>query len=147
MVKTISIFLSLIVLISSNGIAISTHFCGGKLKDLAFFGEAEKCKYYGLDSQYYCESFETQPSTRHFHLTKKSCCSGGESFFKLDIENLQNVGSVLSHVKIDLPILFRSYFFNDSDFGLSINFSTNNPNGPPLPSLVSKRILYQVFRI
>ncbi|WP_242916481.1 HYC_CC_PP family protein [Pontibacter liquoris] len=35
--------LALLLLVSSTGLSVGMHFCGGKIQDFSFFGKAESC--------------------------------------------------------------------------------------------------------
>ena len=41
--KTILLMLTLLVLVSSTGVAVGMHLCGGKLQDITFFGNEADC--------------------------------------------------------------------------------------------------------
>lgn len=83
MIKTAShIILSLLLLISTTGLAISKHYCGGELSSTSLYAESDAC----------CESDD--------------CCKNETEVFQLDeVFSVSSVSELPESVQIDLLAL------------------------------------------
>ena len=79
--RILSLSLVFLLLLGSVGLPVSRHFCGGELKALAVFGEAEGCSH--------AEAAPTAAPACPLHAkadTKKDCCSNEHELLAADDE-------------------------------------------------------------
>ncbi len=60
-----SVFLALVVLLSTVSFTVDSHYCGGILVDSSLFGHVETC----------AMAVQQQPSSSECDISKKDCCS------------------------------------------------------------------------
>ncbi len=134
----LSILFAFFILISNLGIAVGTHFCGGKAVEskLMFHQEGLHC---GMDfSQMACDDH-----SKDGEVIKNACCEN--DFLTLDVDDNYNYQDV--KVKID-PVFVVA--FTVSFLQIHLNSSIKEPNfdaynTPPI--FRSAQALYQVFII
>ena len=77
--RVLSLSLVFVLLLGSVGLPVSRHFCGGELKALALFGEAEGCSH--------AKKAVTAAPACPLHTrvdTKKDCCSDEQELLTAD---------------------------------------------------------------
>lgn len=79
--KALHISLAILLLFSSSGIVYSKHYCGGELKSVAFFGQAEPCH---ADKE--AKSCPFHPTSDKEQPEKNDCCDDESEIIKLDEE-------------------------------------------------------------
>lgn len=130
--------------VSSNGIAISTHHCGGKLQNIAFFTKAASCNSCSEDKLANCQT-AAESSSKEPIVCKKSCCMDNAVFAKLKIENSVTKDVSLSNqIECTFPIL--NALENLSVAKMKECEHLILPNAPP-NFRVSTQVLFQVFLI
>ncbi len=80
--RLLHIALALSLLLSTTGVGISQHFCGGKLIDTALLGPAESCGMKPLDTT--C-AVSDKPSEQP-SISKLPCCQDIQLFVQADLE-------------------------------------------------------------
>ena len=144
--KFAAVVLAMLVMVSANGVAIDSHFCGGQLQDLAFFSSAQKCQYYADPDKAQCSGAD-KCATEHASVQKKSCCSNKAFFAKLGLENSVSFDGnyVVEHSAGPGSLFAEVFEIFQPIQGAAVRVSVFN-TGPPL-GRTALRILFQVFRI
>ena len=122
MIKIAShIILSILLLLSTTGLAISKHFCGGELISTSLFVEVDSC----------CDTDD--------------CCKNETDFFQLD-EDFSVSSSLESpeSVQIDLLAVFQATFNSDVEQNSFIGEfnATVSPPPPNIKTSLAKRQTY-----
>jgi hypothetical protein len=128
MKKVAIIFLLLNFLIANTGMAISVHYCGGKLTSTSLF------------------SFDKHPCKCGKKAMKKGCCQDRTTFFKVknDLSKVDHVTLKVPSSKVKLPI------FRQIDFSLNTEpnyFVSHFYHLPPIRPKVPLYLLDKVFLI
>ena len=136
MKQIISIFLSLLVLISSMGITFSTHFCMGRAVDneLMIGIHELNCGMMDLDSS--CEAEVTGPE-----FMAPDCCDN--EFLSIEIENDYQIATEQISLQSQFLLAFTYTFLFDLQKNVTpkVAFADNHP--PPLEQ--DYQSLYQSF--
>jgi len=100
--KSLHIILAFLLLISTSGFSISTHFCQSQLQDLQLFCQAKTCG----ELQAAKESCH-QVSTKEIKACKKGCCESKSDFYQLDLDQ-QTTSTTLNplNIKVLTALLF-----------------------------------------
>lgn len=138
MKKIFSIALSLILLISSIGMAKSTHFCGGleMLSELSLQANHIDC---GMEEKTPdCSSEES-----HDHIKSKTCCDN--EFELLQMEDDLNIVKSGLDLHFDFALAFvHTFIFNGQ---VQESTSSENPVYTPPVLRQNHQILFQSFLI
>ncbi|WP_347158657.1 HYC_CC_PP family protein [Pontibacter chitinilyticus] len=78
--QIILLTLTLLVLVSSTGMAVGLHYCGGEVADVTFFGNKAACP---MEQEQQASLPPCHTPQKH-HLAKKSCCEN----HKLELKRL-----------------------------------------------------------
>lgn len=129
----ISVILALLMLVATNSYAISSHFCGGNLVDVSYFGKSSGC----------C-SMVVEDDCNPKPVVKKSCC----------VETLQIIDANISDFSKDVYKEFELQQFAVSFLYSYINLFKEEISKPPLlldlppPDIEENyQVLYQTFLI
>ena len=125
--------LSFIVMFSSMSFAIDEHFCGSRLMDVSYFGDADNC---GMD--------EIDMSSDISAFKKNNCCKDQITLLQSSIFNKEKFIN-LQHV--DAEVLFfkaNSYLGAYKDIAIEIEYYTDF--SPP-DIAQDFQVLHQVFLI
>lgn len=79
--KSLHIILAFLLLISTSGFSISTHFCQKQLQDLQFFCQAKTCGELQSQKESCHKTSSEQPQA-----CKKGCCESKSDFYQLDLD-------------------------------------------------------------
>jgi hypothetical protein len=134
--KFIALFLSLLMLGSQVGFAVSTHFCGGEVSDRAvsLVGSDVNC---GMENQ---ESSCTMEDTSENSIFEKSCCDNESHIYQLeeDFSKKQN--------SIEFETTFVSLFLANYTLLFNSEEKVAYANIPPPPLIQqNSQVLFQTF--
>lgn len=104
--KSLHIILAILLLISTSGFSISTHFCQNQLQDLQFFCQAKTCSEI-LAKKESCH----QTSTKQIKSCKKGCCESKSDFYQLDLDQ-QTTHSSFKTLNTNALLAILTTFFN-----------------------------------
>ena len=79
--KSLHIILAFLLLISTSGFSISTHFCQNQLQDLQLFCQAKTCGELQAQKESCHKTSSKQPKA-----CKKGCCESKSDFYQLDLD-------------------------------------------------------------
>jgi hypothetical protein len=79
--KSLHIILAFLLLISTTGFSISTHFCQNQLQDLQLFCQAKTCSELRTQKESCHNIADEQPQS-----CKKGCCESNSDFYQLDLD-------------------------------------------------------------
>ena len=79
--KSLHIILAFLLLISTSGFSISTHFCQSQLQDLQFFCQAKSCGELQVAKESCHKIANKEPKP-----CKKGCCESKSDFYQLDLD-------------------------------------------------------------
>lgn len=79
--KSLHIILAFLLLISTSGFSISTHFCQNQLQDLQFFCQAKTCGELQAEKESCHKTTNEEPKS-----CKKGCCESKSDFYQLDLD-------------------------------------------------------------
>jgi hypothetical protein len=131
-----ALFLSLLMLGSQVGFAMSTHFCGGEISEraISLVGSAVGC---GMESQESsCSMVEISDDT----ISEKSCCDDESQVYQLD-ENLSKKQN-----SIELETDFISLFLTNYTLLFHSEEKVVHTNIPPPPLMQqNSQVLFQTF--
>ncbi|MDP2088782.1 MAG: hypothetical protein Q8J84_05220 [Flavobacteriaceae bacterium] len=136
-VKILALFLSLIVVFSTVSFAVEKHECGGKITDVAVFGESEKCS-----PMMEMDDCETN-SQKSLSFNKHTCCKDLSQIIQSSIVVEKSTKTVeIQVVEFVKPFEISIKLFE----GLSENIIPFKNYFPPklVPNI---SILYQTFLI
>lgn len=127
--------LSLLILISSIGIAVDIHRCGDQVVSIGLFADAAEC-------QGACESFN-DIQFEGLSISKASCCSESQLYDKLETEATSQPEMLLTKVAFESftmveNAILRSFWIKKAPW--------HNPQNAPPPE-EDLNIYYQVFLI
>ena len=125
--------LSFIVMFSSMSFTIDEHFCGSRLMDVSYFGDADNC---GMD--------EIDMSSNISVFKKNNCCKDQITLLQSSIFNKEKFIN-LQH--IDAEVLFfkaNSYLGTYKDIAIEIEYYTNF-SPPDIAQDI--QVLHQAFLI
>jgi hypothetical protein len=136
MQKVISILLAFLLLTSSVGFAMNTHFCGGLAveQSLSFHFEDLDC---GMDMEFDCESEPAKEAVK-----AKACCENQHEFHQLDEDLIKQAVNASKDVKQTIAAVQTVVFETSTSSTLKVR-ATNN-HSPPLQK-VDIRLLFQTF--
>lgn len=136
MQKVISILLAFLLLTSSVGYAVNTHFCGGLAveQSLSFHFELLDC---GMDMETDCESKPAKEA-----LKAKACCENQHEFHQLDEDLIKQAINASKDVKQTIAAVQTVVFELSTSNSPKVR-ATNN-HSPPLKA-VDFRLLFQTF--
>ena len=129
--QKIAFSLSLFYLLSIMGIALSVHFCSGKLADLALFSKQTSCKY--------CKDIPVEKKA-------DNCCKDTEVMAKVDhshqISNSLTLPQLFTvDVILPYPIIKQALWVAENTTHNYLN------KAPPPQQGVALIVLHQTFRI
>lgn len=132
--KIMSVFMAIVVLVSTMSFTVDMHFCGDQLVDTGIFSPAESC---GMDMK--------NSASDSCSVSKKDCCS--DEHFIVDGQDELRFNtfdySIIDH-QLFVATFITSYI--NLFEGLEKEFIPFKEYSPP--NLVSDiRIIHQVFRI
>lgn len=131
-----ALFLSLLMLGSQVGFAVSTHFCGGEVSDrvISLVGSKVGC---GMESQ---ESSCSTVEISDDNISEKSCCEDESQVYQLDEDLSKKQNS------IELETTFISLFLTNYTlpFNTEEKVVCSNIPSPPLIQQNSQ-VLFQTF--
>lgn len=136
MKKCIALFLSLLMLGSQIGFALSTHYCGGKVSGVAISLVEEKVSC-GMEAmQEACASMADG-------ISEQSCCDDKSHIIQLDEDFQKN--QRFSNIETEFLAVFAVHYFLLFDQPLKAKEYTK----PPLPPLIQQdiQVLHQSFLI
>jgi hypothetical protein len=134
--KILALFLSLILLSSQVGFAVSTHFCGGEISEraISLVGSTVGC---GMESQ---ESICNTVKISDDAISKKSCCDDESQVFQLKQDFNKK------HNSIDLETTFISLFLTNYTLLFNTEEKVEYANIPPPPLIQqNSQVLFQTF--
>lgn len=107
--------MALLMLITSVGLAVDMHYCGGKLKTTSFFGKARVCHQVKR-----AKTSNSEECPIHFQsreqgcaVDKANCCQNKLLYLQLDQDqNLQLEGPAVSKPLLQFVAAFAQAFFN-----------------------------------
>ena len=106
--RILSIFMAFLVLMTSVGISVDMHYCGGELKTVNFFGKAKSC--HNEAAGIICPHHAKQhlADAKHTNsVTKKSCCENKLQHFQADQDRgFADVDFVKSESSINQDYVF-----------------------------------------
>lgn len=117
MKKALSIFLSLLILLSTVGVSISRHYCGHMLKDSSIFVHAQGCG-----------DMESMPM---------GCCHDETDHFEIE-DDFQSANFSASLVH-EFHYTDQSLIFHVNDL-VAIDLTNSNLLEPPSPPLIQRSI-------
>lgn len=79
--KALHIILAFLLLTSTSGFSISTHFCQSQLQDLQLFCQAKTCGELQAQKESCHKVADDKPKA-----CKKGCCESKSDFYQLDID-------------------------------------------------------------
>lgn len=141
--RIISLTLALLILVSSVGFSLDTHYCKGELKTVSLFSKAKNChdvKAKSVNKHCNHSSPSYNPETT---LKKKDCCQNITYHFLSDFNKKENPENIVVNLK-----LVKSLFAANSAFFTNHVCSAENQTFTHYkPPLISKNIspLYQIF--
>ncbi len=129
--QKIAIGLALFYVLSVMGVALSVHFCGGKLAEIAVFAKETSCKY--------CKDTPAEKKP-------DNCCEDTQVVAKVDHSHQMSSSLTLAQLfTVDLilpyPIFKQTQWIQEQN---SDNFLNK---APPLYQSVGLVVLHQSFRI
>jgi hypothetical protein len=134
--KIMALFLSLLMLGSQVGFAVSTHFCGGEVSDrvISLVGSDVGC---GMESQESsCSMVEISDDT----ISQKSCCDDESQVYQLDEDLSKKQNS------IELETAFISLFLTNYTLLFNTEEKVEYANIPPPPLIQqNSQVLFQTF--
>jgi len=135
MKRIIAILLSLVILFSTTGFTLVTHFCGGVASEskVVLFGEAPGC---GM------EETESDCDDNGVNYTKKSCCDNERIQVKIEDEYER---AVKAEGATSLEFL-TAWVFTVFNLPETLFANIYADYAPP-PLLINRTIAHQVFRI
>lgn len=100
--KSLHIILAFLLLISTSGFSISTHFCQNQLQDLQLFCQAKTCGELQAEKESCHKTSSEQPKA-----CKKGCCESNSDFYQLDLDQ-QTTSTTFKplNIKVLTTILF-----------------------------------------
>lgn len=116
MKKAISIFLLFIMLASSSGVTLATHFCGGHIAEMAItFGATDlDC---GMEQMEMDCTNENSHTGHHFQ--SNSCCENQNATIASDDATTTKI--VLESIQQDFILAFAYTYFGINPFALDAN--------------------------
>lgn len=129
--RSLSLLMAFLVFTSSISFAIDIHYCGGDVKSINFFGEAEKCHEMEQESKAAsnhecCKKKNDERSYCKMKSNKKDCCHNEQIVFEQDNDlkladkstvNLEEISPVLVYFLVsqlffefDTKPAFYSYY-------------------------------------
>ena len=84
--KSLSVFMAVVVLITTMSFTLDMHYCGDTMVDYAFFKDAKVC---GM------ERMQTSSVNKNQSFSQKSCCSDKQLFIQGQ-DNLHTISSTLT---------------------------------------------------
>lgn len=138
--RFISISLAMIVLITSIGFTVNTHYCGGRVmeRSLTLIKEHLNCGMNSWDIN--CTPVERNGT----HLRKKVCCVNQHEQFQLD-----ETGELPTSFWLTDPVFLTTDFSSQHCTGMIAGriSSISSYKKPPPVTKPSRRILFQTFVI
>lgn len=133
--RIISILLSLVILFSTTGFTLVTHFCGGVVSEskVVLFGEAPSC---GM------EEMEPGCDTDGAAYSKRNCCDNESIQIKIEDE-YEKTGNTKNQLSFRFLTAWIITGFNLPLSDHPIIYADYTP--PPI--LINRTISHQVFRI
>ena len=104
--KSLHIILAFLLLISTSGFSISTHFCQNQLQDLQFFCQAKTCGELQVEKESCHKSSSEEPKP-----CKKGCCESKSDFYQLDLDQ-QTTPTTFKSLNINTLTAILLTFFN-----------------------------------
>lgn len=93
--RFIAFVMAVLVLLTSIGLNIDMHFCGGQLKNISFTGKAESCHKNSMTDCPFHKKMMAENGADNF--TSKSCCSNQTAYFQADlIEDIKPLDVVVT---------------------------------------------------
>ena len=134
--KSISIFLALLILISSSSLVLTTHYCGGRAVDHQLMVGNSNLDCGMMDMDISCTTHESKTV-----LKKKNCCDN--EYVSFDIEDDYNSGAEIISLNPQFLFAFTYtlYQLHLSENNQVVAFSDLSP--PPLEQDIQS--LYQTF--
>ena len=141
MLQVLHLFLAILVLLGSAGVTVNRHFCMGKLKSVAIFGEAEKChKEQTKKSCPFHPAVEEQPEGK-----KKGCCDDESNLVQIDDQERTPVEALPT--LIALPPDFPPQLFTHLPLHPRPRKRSRYEHYHPPPLIPDPVHEFQVFRI
>lgn len=136
MQKVISILLAFLLLTSSVGFAMNTHFCGGLAveQSLSFHFELLDC---GMDMEADCDSKPEKEAVK-----AKACCENQHEFHQLDEDLIKQAVNASKDVKQTIAAVQTVVF--EIPTTVTIKHAAISNHSPPLQA-VDIRLLFQTF--
>lgn len=136
MQKVISILLAFLLLTSSVGYAVNTHFCGGLAveQSLSFHFELLDC---GMDMETDCESKPAKEAVK-----AKACCENQHEFHQLDEDLIKQAVNASMDVKQTIAAVQTVVF--EIPTTETIKHGAISNHSPPFQA-VNFRLLFQTF--
>ena len=131
--KISATFLSLVVMFSSMSFTIDEHFCGSRLMDVSYFGNADNC---GMQ--------KTCVNSNSPIIKNINCCEDQTTFHEPLIFNIEKSINVQ---KLDFQVIYcKGYSYQD--FDKSVFKELEYYKDLPFPYLdLDIQVLYQTFLI
>lgn len=131
-----ALFLSLLILGSQVGFAVSTHFCGGEVSDrvISLVGSKVGC---GMESQ---ESSCSRVEISDDNISEKSCCDDESHVYQLKEDFNKKYNS------IELETTFIRLFLTNYTLLFNTEEKVVHTNIPPPPLIQqNSQVLFQTF--
>ena len=128
--KILAILMAFVVLISTTSFAVTKHFCGGTLVDIAFFDEVSTC---GMENQK-----TSSNSISGCSIVKKDCCND----VQLLIDGQDELQLQVDKISFEQQVFIASFIYTHINLfeGLENNVSSYEEYKPPL-------VIRQIFKI
>lgn len=126
--KILSIFMAVVVLLSTTSFAITKHFCGNTLVDTAIFSKAKTC---GMEK-------EASVKIESCSIVKENCCSSEQIL----IDGQDEVQIQFDKISFEQQTFIASFIYTYINLfeGLDKNVSSFGEYDPPL-------VTNQIFKI
>lgn len=138
--KTISLFLALVVLLSSFSFTINKHYCKGEIVNTTFFVNADNCE---MNINVVCENTDFSIKMKS-KIQQEPCCKNTSELIQGNDNNQQAQEFKLAIPQVEFLTTFIYTFINN--FEETLNVSTYVTYKPPLV-LKNRQTLFQIFRI
>lgn len=118
--------MTLLILVSTVGFAVSAHLCGGKVQNVAFFSKAKTCEAH-VEKLPTCHKEDSSENNAE----KNSCCE--EFYLVQQAQEYETQVSFLKELKPDLKLVVLVVQFVESHVPVyNYSFSFYTQYSPPL---------------
>lgn len=118
--RVFSLFMALLILVSSTGFSIDLHFCQGQLKSFSLWGDAKPC--HGMEvpvavcslkkntKKSCCQSKAIQQINKDIVDCEKDCCSNQKIEISADLDADKIKTTILSYTSLSFVVAYVQAF-------------------------------------